>query len=48
MKPVGYLINEKSGLRGERGEYYDYVVAGNGVFIEAEGDLMAARIPISR
>ncbi len=48
MKPVGYLINEKSGLRGERGEYYDYVVAGNGVFIEVEGDLMAARIPIER
>ncbi len=47
-KPVGYLINEKSGLRGERGEYYDYVVAGNGVFIEVEGDLMAARIPISK
>ncbi len=46
--PVGYLINKEDGLYGERGEYFDYVLSGSGVFIEAEGDLMAARIPISR
>lgn len=48
MKPIGYLTNYPDGLRGERGIYYDYVFAGNGVFIEAEGPMLAARIPIEK
>lgn len=44
--PVGYLVKHRDGLRGERGQYYDYVIASNGVFIEAEGNLLAARIPV--
>lgn len=47
MNPIGYLNNTNSGLQGNRGLYYDYVSASNGVFIEAEGELMAARIPIA-
>lgn len=46
MNPVGYLVKHKDGLRGERGQYYDYVLAGNGIFIEAEGNLLAARVPV--
>lgn len=45
--PVGYLVNRKDGLYGERGIFYDYILAENGLFIEAEGPLMAARIPVS-
>ncbi len=46
MNPVGYLIKRKDGLYGERGLYYDYILAENGVWIEAEGNLLAARVPV--
>ncbi|KKL05975.1 hypothetical protein LCGC14_2600660 [marine sediment metagenome] len=46
-KPVGYLMNSSTGLSGERGLYYDYIFASNGVFIEAESPLIAARIPVA-
>jgi len=46
-KPVGYLMNNPTGLSGERGLYYDYIFASNGVFIEAESPLIAARIPVA-
>jgi len=46
-RPVGYLVNHSDGLQGVRGTFYDYVVAENGVFIEAEGPLLAARVPVS-
>jgi len=44
--PVGYLIKRKDGLEGVRGTFYDYVLAENGVFIEAEGPLFAARVAV--
>ena len=46
-KPVGYMVNHPDGLSGERGLYYDYIVASNGIFIDAESPLMAARIPVA-
>ena len=46
-KPVGYLINYPEGVSGERGLYYDYIMASNGIFIEAESPLIAARIPVA-
>jgi len=46
-KPVGYLVNHQEGLSGERGLYYDYIIASNGIFIEAESPLIAARIPVA-
>ncbi|MBA7632614.1 hypothetical protein ES703_40163 [subsurface metagenome] len=46
-KAVGYLVNYPGGISGERGLYYDYIVASNGVFIEAEGPLITARIPVA-
>ena len=47
MKPIGYLFNRQEGLDGQRGMYYDYVVASNGLFIEAENKLMEVRIPVA-
>jgi len=47
MRPVGYLKKQTDGLEGERGLYYDYVLASNGLFIEAEGKLIAARVPVA-
>lgn len=46
-KPVGYLMNYPEGITGERGLYYDYIFASNGIFIEAESPLIAARIPVA-
>lgn len=46
-KPVGYLMNYPTGLCGEKGLFYDYIFASNGVFIEAENPLIAARIPVA-
>jgi hypothetical protein len=47
MKQVGYLTKYPDGLVGERGLFFDYVLAANGLFIEAEGKLMAARVPVA-
>ena len=47
MKPVGYLIHRQESLDGERGIYYNYVLASNGLFIEAENKLIAAQILIA-
>lgn len=48
MNQVGYLINTNEGLQGDRGIFYDYILASNGLFIEAENKLISARIPVSR
>jgi len=47
MNMVGYLTQHPDGLEGERGLCYDYVLASNGLFIEAEGKRMAARVPVA-
>lgn len=46
-RPVGYLINHPDGLSGERGLYFNYILGSNGIFIEAESPLVAARIPVA-
>ncbi len=46
-KQVGYLTNYQDGLSGERGFFYDYIMASNGLFIEAESPRIAARIRIA-
>ncbi len=43
---AGYLINTKHGIEGEPGLGYNYIMAHNGVFIQADGQLLAARIPM--
>ncbi|MDD5045399.1 MAG: Mov34/MPN/PAD-1 family protein [Dehalococcoidales bacterium] len=48
MQPVaGYLVHYKDGIQGERGIGYDYIIAGNGVFIQADNDLLFARVPVA-
>jgi PRTRC genetic system protein A len=47
VKRVGYLINTESGVMGERGVYYDYILASNGVFIRAGNHLIKATIAIA-
>lgn len=47
MKTVGYLFNYQGCMAGERGLYFDYIFASNGIFIEAENPLIAARIPVA-
>jgi len=44
---VGYLVNHPDGSVGERGLYYNYILASNGLFIEAESPLIAARVPVA-
>ncbi len=46
-KQVGYLTNYSTGLEGERGIFFNYILAGNGLFIEASNKSLSARIPVS-
>lgn len=45
--PVGYLLATPHGLEGKQGPAFDYILAANGVFIQAENGLLAARIRIA-
>jgi PRTRC genetic system protein A len=47
VKLAGYLLNKEEGLDGEPGLFYDYIVAGNGLFIRAHNPLLKATICIS-
>jgi len=47
MNPVGYLVKYPDGLSGERGPYYNYILASNGLYIEAESPIITARIPVA-
>jgi len=35
-KPVNYLINSLTGLEGEPGVFYDYILAVNGLYLRAK------------
>lgn len=48
MKIAGYLINTPSGLVGESGSFYDYVLAKDGLYIRAESKHLKATIPIAQ
>ena len=47
MNPVGYLLNTREGLSGEPGTFYDYIVAGNGLFVRAKGPLVVATVLVA-
>ncbi len=47
MKMVGYLVNYPDGISGEKGIYYNYILAANGLFIEAANPSLAARVPVA-
>lgn len=46
-KLVGYLTNTNNGREGQPGILYDYILASNGLWIEADNRLMRARVPIA-
>lgn len=43
---VGHLLYKNGKLEGELGTYYNYIMAGNGVFIRAENDIFTAIVPV--
>ncbi|MBI4286319.1 MAG: Mov34/MPN/PAD-1 family protein [Chloroflexi bacterium] len=47
MRPVGYLLNRGTNLDGEPGLFYDYILAGNGLFVRARSSLLAATVSIA-
>lgn len=47
MKRVGYLLNTGEGPVGEPGLFYDYILAGNGLFIRAQSPVLQAMIIVA-
>ena len=47
MRPVGYLLNTREGLAGEPGLFYDYILAGNGLFVRAGNPLLEATVLVA-
>lgn len=43
---IGYLTKGKGGIEGERSLAYDYILAQNGVFLEAQNPLVRARVRV--
>jgi len=46
-KPVNYLINSLTGLDGESGVFYNYILAGNGLYLRAKNAHLAATVCIA-
>ena len=46
-KPVGYLTNTLTGIEGESGVFYDYILAAGGVYIRAKNAHLAATVCIA-
>lgn len=47
MRRLGYLVNTSGGPEGEPGLFYDYILAGNGLFVRARGPLLAATVMVA-
>jgi PRTRC genetic system protein A len=47
MRPVGYLVNREKGPADEPGLFYDYILAGNGLFVRAQSFLLKATVCIA-
>lgn len=47
MKTVGYLINTSEGPAGEPGLFYDYILAGNGLYVRASSPQLRATVPVA-
>ena len=47
MRPVGYLLNTKEGLAGQPGLFYDYILAAQGLFIQARSPLLEETILVA-
>ena len=44
---VGYLLNTERGQEGEPGLFYNYILAGNGIFVRARSPLLQATVHIA-
>jgi PRTRC genetic system protein A len=47
VKPAGYLLNAASGLVGEPGVFYDYILAGNGLYLTAKNSQLEVTVCIA-
>jgi PRTRC genetic system protein A len=47
MKPAGYLINKNGSLEGERGIFYDYILARDGLYIQARNAHLEATVLVA-
>jgi PRTRC genetic system protein A len=47
MQGAGYLIATRAGITGEPGDFFDYVLSGNGLFLNARNTHLAATICIA-
>ncbi len=47
MKPAGYLIETRGLREGILGVFYNYVLASNGLFIQAQNEYLAASVCIA-
>jgi len=45
-KPVGYLANSLTGIGGEQGVFYDYILAAGGIYLKARNQFLAATVCI--
>lgn len=46
-KPVGFLTNSLTGLEGEEGVFYNYILGANGLFVRAKNAHLAATVCIA-
>jgi hypothetical protein len=47
VKPVNYLINSLTGLEGEPGVFYDYIMAAGGLYLRANNSQFAVTVCIA-
>ena len=45
--PAGYMMHGKEGLSGTKGTGYDYILASDGLWVQAQNDLLTFRIPVA-
>ncbi len=48
MQIAGYLVNREEGLSGDPGLFYDYILAGNGLFVRAQRPLLTVTVCIAQ
>ena len=46
-KPAGYLTNTLTGINGEPGVFYDYILAAGGLYLRAQNQFLAATVCIA-
>ena len=46
-RPVNYLINSLAGLEGEPGVFYNYILAGNGLYLRAKNNQLEVTVCIA-